>query len=326
MATLVTGGAGYIGAHVVRTLQERGERVVVVDAREPDPGRNRDAVVRRLDLLAPGSAEQLRTLIIDEGVEAVIHFAARKRVDESLARPVWYYEQNVGGLAAVLAALEGTAVERFVFSSSAAVYGSPEESFVTELSPTRPINPYGRTKLIGEWMLDDAVRAQSFSAVSLRYFNVAGAGWPDLGDPETLNLVTIVLDRIERGLPPVVFGDDFETPDGSGVRDYVHVVDLAHAHIAALDQAGEPGSHRVFNVGTGVGTSVFELLDMVADVTGRRFETEVIARRAGDPAAVVARTERITAELGWRAEHDLRSIIASAWEAHRHARDHGPSA
>lgn len=323
MTTLVTGGAGYIGAHVVRSLQERGERVVIVDVRPPDPGRNGDAVYSRLDLLAPGAADELRALIEEEGVEAVIHFAARKRVDESVARPVWYYDQNVGGLAAMLAAIDGTGVRRFVFSSSAAVYGSPEEPFVTELSPTVPINPYGRTKLVGEWMLEDAVRAQSFSAASLRYFNVAGAGWPDLGDPETLNLVTIVLDRIERGLAPMVYGDDFETPDGSGVRDYVHVLDLADAHIAALDRLGEDSGHRVFNVGTGVGTSVFELLQTVAEVTGLRFETEVIARRTGDPAAVVARIERISEELGWRAQHDLRSIISSAWEAHRYSHDHG---
>ena len=169
-------------------------------------------------------------------------------------------------------------------------------------------------------MLDDAARAQSLAAVSLRYFNVAGAGWPELGDPETLNLVTIVFDRIQRGLPPVIFGDDFATADGSGVRDYVHVLDLARAHVAALDQLGAHAGHRVFNVGTGVGTSVREVLGVVAEVTGIEFEAEIVARRAGDPAEVVARTERITEELGWRAEHDLRDIIESAWAAHRLAR------
>lgn len=320
MTTLVTGGAGYIGSHVVRLLEARGENVVIVDLRSPRPGLHPAATVHELDLVAPRAREELQRIIRDEAVDAVVHFAARKRVDESVARPVWYYEQNVGGLATVLGAIEGTDVARFVFSSSAAVYGAVEDGFVTEESPTRPINPYGRTKLIGEWMLEDAAPAQSIAAASLRYFNVAGAGWPELGDPGTTNLVTIVFDRLRRGLPPVIFGGDFATPDGSGVRDYVHVLDLAHAHVAALDHLRGAAGHRVYNVGTGSGTSVIELLRIVSEVTGLDFEAEVGDRRAGDPAAVVARTERINEELGWRARHDLRSVIASAWEADVFAR------
>lgn len=317
MTTLVTGGSGYIGSHVVRLLEARGERVVIVDERQPHAPADTGAAFLRLDLAAAGAAAALREFVNAEGVESVVHFAARKRADESVARPVWYYRENIGGLATVLDAIEGGGVRRFVFSSSAAVYGSPPEDRVSEDSVASPINPYGRTKLAGEWLVEDAARALSFSAASLRYFNVAGAGWPDLGDRETLNLVTIVFDRLMRGLRPVVYGDDFDTADGSGVRDYVHVLDLARAHIDALDHlAGAPAGHRVFNVGTGTGTSVLQILRVIAEVSGLPVEPQVISRRAGDPAAVVASTERISDELGWRAEHDIRSIIASAWEAH----------
>ncbi|MGH3703734.1 MAG: UDP-glucose 4-epimerase GalE [Agromyces sp.] len=320
MTTLVTGGAGYIGSHVARLLEARGERVVIVDERRPRSGERASSAFHELDLLSRESERELGRIIRDEGVDAIIHFAARKRVDESVARPGWYYQQNVGGLVAVLGALEGTEVQRIVFSSSAAVYGDVDGWEVTEDAPTRPLNPYGRTKLIGEWMLADTANVQPIAAASLRYFNVAGAGWPDLGDPERLNLVTIVLDRISRGLPPVVYGDDYDTPDGSAIRDYVHVLDLAHAHVAALDHlVGRPG-HRVFNVGTGVGTSVIEVLGMISEVTGIAFEAEIASRRAGDPPAVVARIERITEELDWRAQHDLRDIIDSAWGAHRFSR------
>ncbi|WP_022893643.1 UDP-glucose 4-epimerase GalE [Agromyces subbeticus] len=320
MTTLVTGGAGYIGSHVARLLQDRGERVVIVDERSPRSGERAALAFHELDLLAPGADQELGSIIRDEGVDAIIHFAARKRVDESVARPGWYYQQNVGGLTALLGALHGTEVRRVVFSSSAAVYGDVDGGQVAEDAPTRPVNPYGRTKLIGEWMLADTANVEPIAAASLRYFNVAGAGWPDLGDPESLNLVTIVLDRIRRGLPPVVYGDDYDTPDGSAIRDYVHVLDLAQAHVAALDHLVGRTGHRVFNVGTGVGTSVIEVLDMISEVTGIAFEPEIASRRAGDPAAVVARVERITEELGWRAQHDLRDIIASAWEAHRFSR------
>ncbi|MGO1316428.1 MAG: NAD-dependent epimerase/dehydratase family protein, partial [Cellulomonadaceae bacterium] len=227
MTILVTGGAGYIGAHVVRLLQERDQQVVVVDDLSTgSPGRIGNAELVELDVAGPGAQEVLETTMRKHQVSAVIHFAARKQVGESVQRPTYYYQQNIGGLANVLAAMEAAAVDTLVFSSSAATYGVPTVDVVTESLRAEPINPYGETKLIGEWMGRDAARAWGLRFVGLRYFNVAGAGWDDLGDPAILNLIPMVLDRVERGQRPAIFGEDYPTPDGTCVRDYVHVLDL----------------------------------------------------------------------------------------------------
>lgn len=320
VAVLVTGGAGYIGAHVVRLLTAAGVRTAVLDDLSTgDATRVPDVPLYRLDLADPAGVEQLAQVLSDERIDAVMHFAAKKKVPESVAHPAMYYRQNVGGLAHLLEAMETASVGRLVFSSSAAVYGDVTDSPVSEDSVTLPVNPYGETKLAGEWLASSAARAWGVRTVSLRYFNVAGAGWPDLGDSTVANLATIVLDGIERDEAPVVFGADYGTLDGSCVRDFVHVLDLAEAHIAALaylDRGERP--YDAFNVGTGRGTSVFEMVRELQLAAGSHRRPRVLGRRAGDPAEVVASTDRIERVLGWRARYGLSDIAASAVAAWRH--------
>ncbi|MDF0514627.1 UDP-glucose 4-epimerase GalE [Agromyces sp. H3Y2-19a] len=323
MSVLITGGAGYIGAHVVRLLSERGDAVVVVDdLSSGDPARLSGARLEKRDLTTGDARSALAQVMREHQVTRVVHLAARKQAAESVEVPEEYFRDNIGGLAAVIGACADAGVRRLVFSSSAAVYGMPATATVDERTPTLPINPYGESKLVGEWLVRDAVRAHGIDAVSLRYFNVAGAGWPDLGDPHSLNLVTIAIDRIRRGLPPIVYGGDFDTHDGTGVRDYIHVLDLAGAHLAALDaldSAPDSPRARVFNVGTGSGASVLEVLDRLRSVSGIPFEPVVEPRRPGDPDAVVADASRIAEELGWRATRSLDEMITSAWTADRTA-------
>lgn len=213
MTTLVTGGAGYIGAHVVRLLEQRGERVVVVDDLSTgSASRIGDAVLVKLDVASPEAVGVLTATMREHGVDAVIHFAARKQVGESVERPAYYYQQNVGGLTNVITAMEAATVDRLVFSSSAATYGNPSSAVVEEKLHAEPINPYGETKLIGEWLGRAAARAWGLRFVALRYFNVAGAGWDDLGDPAVLNLVPMVLERLGRGEKPLIFGTTTRRP------------------------------------------------------------------------------------------------------------------
>jgi UDP-glucose 4-epimerase len=298
-------------------LLERGDEVVVADdlvsgIRDRVPG----VPLLQLDLAEAGAAETLASAMVQHDVDSVIHLAARKAVGESVARPVWYYRQNVAGLAAVLQAMESASVSRLVFSSSAAVYGHAT-GVVTETTPAVPANPYGSTKLVGEWLISDTVRATQLRAISLRYFNVAGAGWPELGDRAVANLVPMVFERIDAGESPLIFGGDFDTTDGTCVRDYVHVLDLAEAHLAALDHIDDlEHAHRVYNVGTGTGTSVHEMVAAILKAAQSDLVPAVVARRAGDPAELVAGVDRIQAELGWSARFGLDGIVRSAWEAH----------
>lgn len=312
MRILVTGGSGYIGSHICRLLVERSDTAVVVDdftfgvrARvEGMPQYERD-------LAAPGAASALADIMRAEQVDAVIHLAARKQVGESVARPLWYHQQNVGGLRAVLEAMVAAKVDNLVFSSSAAVYGDAD-GVVAEDAPTVPVNPYGETKLAGEWMAADVARAEGLRVTSLRYFNVAGAGWPDLADTAVLNLVPMVLERLEAGKSPQIFGDDYATADGTCVRDFVHVRDLADAHLAVLDALpGQPVPHRVYNVGTGQGASVREVVEGIRHRMGDAPAAVTKPRRPGDPAAVVADVSLIAAELGWRSQHTLDDILDS---------------
>jgi UDP-glucose 4-epimerase len=317
MTTLVTGGAGYIGAHVVRLLQQRGEEVVVVDDLSTgDASRVGDTAVVELDLAACDAVEVLTRTMTEHRVDAVIHFAARKQVGESVARPAWYYQQNVGGMANLLTAMEAAHVDRLVFSSSAATYGQPDVAVVDEKLAGHAINPYGETKVVGEWMGRAAGVAWGLRFVALRYFNVAGAGWPELGDPAVLNLVPMVLDRLARGERPKIFGNDYPTPDGTCIRDYIHVLDLAEAHLAALDYLdGDDRHHDAFNVGTGAGSSVKEVIDEIGRVSGLDVTADVEPRRPGDPAVLVGSPTLIEHTLGWRARAGLPEIISSAWEA-----------
>lgn len=317
MSILVTGGAGYIGAHVVRLLQQRGEEVIVVDDLSTGfASRIGDAKLIEVDIATDEAWRLLTDTMIDLDVDSVIHFAAKKQVGESVQRPATYYRQNVGGLANLLRAMYDAGVKEMIFSSSASVYGMPEEPMVVEDAPKRPINPYGQTKLIGEQMLADCDVAWDLKSVSLRYFNAAGVGWTDLADPAALNLIPIVLNRLSNGKEPVIFGDDYDTADGTCVRDYIHVLDLAKAHLAALDALrGGTLKHSAFNVGTGKGSSVLEVVDGLRAVSGWDFPARVDSRRAGDPAYLVANSDRIREEMGWEPKLGLSEILASSWEA-----------
>ena len=317
MSVLVTGGAGYIGSHVVRLLHQRSESVIVVDKLSSGiKDRIDSAPLIDLDVSAPGATQLLVEAMLKHNVTSVIHFAAAKQVGVSVEQPEFYFEQNVGGMTNLLQAMREAKVDRLVFSSSAATYGMPEVGSVTEDLDCKPINPYGQTKLIGEWMTANAARAWGLRAANLRYFNVAGAGWPDLADTATMNLVPIVFAALQAGKSPIVFGDDYDTPDGSCVRDYVHVLDLAEAHLAALDYLErDQREHSVFNVGTGEGSSVFEVLDEIRSVSGIDFAVDIQERRAGDPPKLCADVSRIEATLGWKAKQNLHSIIESAWAA-----------
>jgi UDP-glucose 4-epimerase len=320
MTVLVTGGAGYIGAHVVRLLGKRGDGVVVVDDLSTGLAeRVGDAALVEIDLARDDAVDRLAATMTEHEVDSVIHIAAKKQVGESAERPAWYYAQNVGGTANLLQAMERAGATKMMFSSSAATYGLPDVpagAVLDENTPPRPISPYGETKLACEWMIRAAGAAWGLRSVNLRYFNVAGAGWPDLGDPGVFNLVPIVFRALTNGRQPVVFGDDYPTADGTCIRDYVHVVDLADAHLAALDYLDrDDRPHDVFNVGTGTGASVTQVLDQVARTTGLEVAPTVGPRRPGDPAALVADVSRIGEALQWRAEHDLEAIVDSAWQA-----------
>ena len=313
MRVLVTGGSGYIGAHICRLLVERGDEPIIVDdlangVRERVAG----LPLHEFDLSDASAAGRLEKLMVDERVEAVIHLAARKRAPESVQRPLWYHQQNQGALTSVIEGMLAAGVHNLVFSSSAAVYGDAAGT-VTEDSPTLPVNPYGETKLAGEWLAAAAALAHGLRVTSLRYFNVAGTGWPELADTAVLNLVPMVLDALENGRAPQVFGDDYSTPDGTCVRDYVHVHDLADAHLAVLDSLGQQSvPHRVYNVGTGVGASVLEVVEGLRRRVPDALPAAMMPRRPGDPAAVVADVSSIATDLGWHARHTLDDILDSA--------------
>jgi UDP-glucose 4-epimerase len=317
MSVLVTGGAGYIGSHVVRLLEQKGEKVVVVDdLSEGFQARLPHATLVKLDLAAPDATQKLASVMTEHKVESVIHLAARKKVGESVERPDWYFEQNVGGMKDLLSAMQTAGVMKLVFSSSAATYGIPDVDQVDEDFDCKPINPYGQTKLEGERLAAEASKDWGLRQLSLRYFNVAGTGWPDLVDTQVANLVPIIFKSIQDGSSPQVFGTDWPTPDGSCVRDYVHVLDLAEAHIAALEYLDKPErEYQVFNVGTGQGSSVLDVIHEVAAVTGLKIEPDLKPRRAGDPAYLCADVSRIEKVLGWKAKHNLTDIISSVWKA-----------
>ncbi|MCL2514399.1 MAG: UDP-glucose 4-epimerase GalE [Microbacteriaceae bacterium] len=315
MSWLVTGGAGYIGSHVVRALEEAGLGVVVID--DLSSG-HREFVAAGVPFVRASvlDAAALDALFAAHRVDGVIHLAGYKYAGESVKRPLHTYEQNVTGTGALLAAMARAGVERIVFSSSAGVYGTPPGERVTEATPTVPESPYGESKLIGEWMLRDQGRATGLVHTSLRYFNVVGSGSRELRDTSPFNLFPLVFRALDEGRAPKIFGDDYPTPDGTAVRDYVHVADLARSHVAAARRmlAGEP-IEPVYNLGSGDGSSVRQIMDAMVRGTGVDFEPEVAPRRAGDPARIAADGALAARDLDWAMTYTLDEMVSSAWEA-----------
>ncbi|GHE90905.1 UDP-glucose 4-epimerase GalE [Streptomyces spiralis] len=314
MTWLITGGAGYIGAHVVRAMTRAGERAVVYDDLSTgDAARVPDGIPLVVGSTLDG--DRLARVLAEHEVTGVVHLAAKKQVGESVDQPLRYYRENVEGLRVLLEAVTAADVSAFVFSSSAAVYGMPDVDLVTEETPCMPMSPYGETKLVGEWLVRATGRATGLSTASLRYFNVAGAASPELADTGVFNLVPMVFEKLTENAAPRIFGDDYPTPDGTCIRDYIHVVDLAEAHVAtARALQSSPGLDLTLNIGRGEGVSVREMIDTIAAVTGHHHVPTVTPRRPGDPARVVASADRIATELGWKARHDVHDMIASAWQ------------
>jgi UDP-glucose 4-epimerase len=316
MTWLITGGAGYIGAHVAQALVARQVPVVVLDDLSTgDPQR-----VPAGTPLVVGSVTDsalLTRVLAERRVSGVVHLAAKKQVAESVADPLLYYRENVGGCESLLRAMTAAGVDRLVFSSSAAVYGSPDCELVDEHVRANPINPYGYTKAVCERMIHDLGLATGLQWVSLRYFNVAGAAQPELADGGVFNLIPLVFQAVSQGRAPRIFGADYPTPDGTCIRDFIHVADLADAHLAAVQALLDRPVQATYNVGRGRGSSVREVLAEVATVTGLPTDPEVVDRRPGDPARVVADPALIAAELGWQARRDLHDMVASAWDGWR---------
>ena len=324
MTWLVTGGAGYIGSHVVRALLDADVPVVVLD--DLSTGLEQFVpptvpLVRASLLDAPTVARALT----DHAVSGVIHLAGFKYAGVSVRRPLHTYEQNVSAMIVLLQAMEAAGADKLVFSSSAATYGTPEGDIVTEATPTNPESPYGTSKLVGEWILRDAAVATGLRHTSLRYFNVVGSGSPELFDVSPHNLFPVVFDMLYRGETPKINGADYPTADGTCVRDYVHVADLALSHVAAAARldAGQP-IEPVYNLGSGGGTSVREIMTAIREVTGVDFEPAINPRRPGDPARIVASGELAARDLDWRMRHSLQDMVRSAWIARQRAGDAYP--
>ena len=321
MTTLVTGGAGYIGSHMVLELLDAGEKVVVLDNLTTG---SRSAVPCGAAFVYgdAGNVELVRNVIRKHGIDAIIHFAGSVIVPDSVADPLGYYHNNTVKSRALIEAAVSTGVHKFIFSSTAAVYGMPETSPVAETAPVMPISPYGWSKLMTEQMLKDASAAHDFRFLALRYFNVAGAdplGRSGQSTPRATHLIKAACQTalgFRRELE--VFGTDFKTRDGSGVRDYIQVSDLARAHSAALSHLRNGGSSGVYNCGYGKGFSVLEVIRAVKKASGSDFAVKLAGRRAGDPAEIVADSSRLSADLGWQPRFSgLDAIVeqALAWEA-----------
>ncbi len=319
MTWLVTGGAGYIGAHVVRAFDAVGLDSVVVD----DLSSGHRSFVPVATPFVQGSildTDLVRRTMRAHGVTGVVHVAGFKYAGVSVERPLHTYDQTVTGTVSVLRAMQEEGVGNVVFSSSASVYGTPEEEVVTESTRLAPESPYGQSKLIGEWLLADQGTAAGVRHTSLRYFNVVGSGSDDLCDTSPHTLFPLVFEALVSGRMPRIYGDDYLTPDGTCVRDYVHVADLARAHVVAA-QALEAGRDLApaYNLGSGDGSSVREIMRAMAEVTGIDFEAQIAPRRPGDPARIVADGKLAARDLDWRMRHTLTDMVRSAWSARQHA-------
>lgn len=320
MRIFVVGGAGYVGSHCVRRLIEAGHTVTVYDNLCAG---HRLAVDTHADFIKGDLADKaLVDAILGAGkFDAVMHFAAFLAVGESVQQPLKYYENNVVNTLKLLQSMQTHNVRRFIFSSTCAVYGEPQRVPIVEDLPKEPINPYGHTKLVVEWMLQDSATAWGLGSVALRYFNASGAAADGaIGedhDPE-LHIIPLVLKVALGQLPEIkVFGTDYPTPDGTCIRDYIHVEDLAEAHRLAVEQC-EPGRAEAFNVGTGTGTSVRQIIDAARKITGHAIPVVEVARRPGDPPALYANADRLRQRIGWQPKYtDIHAVIETAWRWHQ---------
>lgn len=319
MKYLVCGGAGYIGAHLCKWLATAGHEVTVLD----DFSTGHREAVRWGRLIEVNIVDKaaLFTALRDEHFDAVVHMCARSLVGESMTAPYDYYENNVVGTLNILQWMHGKGIDKFLFSSTAAVFGNPQTALIDESQPTSPINPYGRSKLMVEHMLADAAAAYGLKSVTLRYFNACGADESGLiGEshhPET-HLIPNVLKAVLAGTPVRIFGNDYPTPDGTCIRDYIHVNDLASAHELALKYMEANEGRHVFNLGNGSGFSVREVIDAASEVVGKKVACDIVARRLGDPPVLVAASGKAQRVLGWQAKHsNIKDILASAWLWHQ---------
>jgi UDP-glucose 4-epimerase len=310
---LITGGAGYIGAHVAAELLSQGYSVRIYDDFSNGLHRRVDGKFR--DVVDGDILDREKLIQAMKGIDGVIHLAAKKSVEESVKNPLKYYENNVGGTLSLLAAMSVKSVKNLIFSSSAAVYSPNDKDAIEENDPTVPLSPYGATKLLSEELISKVGSAEQISQISLRYFNVVGSVLAEFGDNSKDNLVPKVFQAVKSGKRPEIYGTDYPTPDGSCIRDYIHVQDLAKAHIAALKKCESGFTSAIYNVGSGSGYSVKELMAQISESLGRDINPQESPARAGDSPKLVASIEKIKIELTWRPEASLKEMIDSSWAA-----------
>jgi UDP-glucose 4-epimerase len=312
---LVTGGAGYIGAHVAAELLKEGFGVRIYDDFSNGLHKRVDGKFR--DTVEGDILDREKLLQAMQGVDAVIHLAAKKAVEESVTNPLKYFENNVGGTLNLLAAMSAKGVKTIVFSSSAAVYSPNDKDAVKETDPTVPLAPYGATKLLSEELISSVGGAEKISNVSLRYFNVVGSAIPEFGDNSRDNLVPKVFLALKNSKRPEIYGTDYPTPDGTCIRDFIHVHDLAKSHVAALKKSQSEYVSAIYNVGSGKGYSVREMMNQISQTLGKDINPQESPARAGDSPKLIASIEKIGQELGWRPTATLKEMIDSSWEAEK---------